>query len=231
MLYVVATPIGNLDDFSPRGVQALRDAEIIACEDTRRTRILLTHFDIPKPRYMVSYRQGNEDPSGRKLLSWLREGRTIALCSDSGYPGISDPGYRLVHSVVEEGLELDVIPGASAPPLALLLSGFSTSSYTFKGYSPRKPGKARKFFEMDAEQPHTLIFFESPYRLGKMLAFAREAFGNRQAAVCFELTKTFQRVWRGTLDELIEQTAQSGKIKGEITVVIEGRGREKQEAS
>ena len=224
MLYLVATPIGNLEDFSPRGVRVLREAEIIACEDTRRTRKLLAHFGIPRPAVLLSYREGNEMRVGGRILGWLREGRTVALCSDSGYPGISDPGYRLVAAAVEEGLEMDVIPGPSAVPVALLLSGLPTAGYVFKGYPPRKPGKLRACFEQDAQTPHTMILFESPFRLAKMLAAAREVLGDRRAAVCFELTKAFQHVWRGGLSELAERAAAE-PVKGEVTVVIEGRTR------
>ncbi len=221
MLYVVATPIGNLDDMSRRGVDALKAADIIACEDTRRTRILMQHFDISRPAEVVSYREGNEERAGQRILRALEAGQTVALCSDGGMPGISDPGYRLVKLAVEHDLELQVIPGASAVHVALVMSGLSTSSYTFKGFPPRKAGALRRFFETERNLPHTLVLFESPFRVGKCLAAAHEVLGDRQAAVSIELTKKFERVSRGYLADLAEEFAD-GKVKGEVTIVIAG---------
>jgi 16S rRNA (cytidine1402-2'-O)-methyltransferase len=221
MLVVVATPVGNLEDMAPRALRALREADAIACEDTRRTRILLDHFAIPRPRIMFSYRQGIEERAGGGVLALLREGRSVALCSDGGYPGLSDPGYRLVAAAIEAGCEVDVIPGASAIPLALLLSGLPTSSYTFKGYPPRRPGPRARFFEDEREQPHTLVVFESPHRVADTLAVARVALGDRRAAVCIELTKKFQRVSRGHLGQLAGEFTGK-RVRGEVTVVIAG---------
>lgn len=221
MLYIVATPIGNLDDISPRALQALKDAEVIACEDTRRTRILLSHYGIPRPSFFISYRQGAEQKTGEYLMRFLEEGRKVALCSDGGYPGISDPGYRLISMATERGVELQVIPGASAVDVALLISGLSTSSYTFKGFPPRRPGVLRRFFAEEKNLPHTLIIFESPFRIGATLAAALEVLGDRRAAVCIELTKKFERVMRGFLKDLHLQFA-GAKIKGEVTIVIAG---------
>ena len=221
MLYIVATPIGNLDDMSRRGVEALQNADVIACEDTRRTRILLQHFNIPRPSELLSYREGNEQRAGQRLVQALESGRSVALCSDGGMPGISDPGYRLVALAVERDLELQVIPGASAVPVALVVSGLSTSSYTFKGFPPRKAGALHRFFEAERDQPHTLVLFESPYRVGKCLTAAHEALGDRQAAVCIELTKKFERVSRGYLSDLAAQFGDA-KVKGEVSIVIAG---------
>jgi 16S rRNA (cytidine1402-2'-O)-methyltransferase len=220
MLYVVATPIGNLGDLTPRAREALQAAEVIACEDTRRTWGLLSACGIPRPE-LVSYRQGNEARAGERLIQALQAGRAVALCSDGGYPGISDPGYRLVRRVVQEGLPIQVLPGASAVDIALIASGLSTSSYTFKGFPPRKAGALLRFFADEREQPHTLICFESPFRVGACLQAAREALGDREAAVCIELTKQFERVERGYLSELLPRFA--GKpVKGEVTLVIAG---------
>ena len=146
MLHVVATPIGNLADLSPRALAALRGAAAIACEDTRRTWQLLTHFEIPRPAEMFSYRQGNEERVTEKVLSLLSEGKDVALCSDGGYPGISDPGYRLIRACAKAGIPYDVVPGASAVEVALLMSGLSTSSFTFRGFPPRGPGALRNWF-------------------------------------------------------------------------------------
>ena len=220
MLHVVATPIGNLADLSPRALDALKTADLIACEDTRRTWGLLSAFNIPRPE-MVSYRQGNEERAGDHILQALNAGRTVALCSDGGYPGISDPGYRLIRRAAQEKVAFDVLPGASAVDLALLFSGLSTSSFTFKGFPPRRPGALRRFFEEEKTLPHTLICFESPFRIAPSLKAALEVLGDREAAVCIELTKAHERVVRGFLSELIPQF--DGKaVKGEVAFVIAG---------
>lgn len=220
MLHVVATPIGNLQDLSPRALEALKSADLIACEDTRRTWGLLSAFNIPRPE-MISYRQGNEERTGDAILQAVNSGRNVALCSDGGYPGISDPGYRLLRRAAKENVAFDVIPGASAVDLALLTSGLSTSSYTFKGFPPRKPGALRRFFEEEKELPHTLICFESPFRVAASLKVALEVLGNREAAVCIELTKAHERIHRGYLSELIPLF--DGKaVKGEVAYVIAG---------
>ena len=220
MLFLIATPIGNLDDMSSRAVEALRGADGIACEDTRRTRALLSHFGIPKPAHMVSYREGNEQRAGRKLLDLLEQGLTVALCTDSGSPGISDPGYRLVREAVARGIEVEAVPGPSAVIAALTVSGLPTSSFTFKSYPPRKPGPLKRFFEAERDLPHTLVLFESPFRVAKTLAAALDVLGNREAAVCLELTKKFERVVRGPLADLA--SSFDGAVKGEVTIVIAG---------
>ncbi len=221
MLRMVATPIGNLEDIGARALRTLREADALACEDTRRTRKLLNHYGIPMPRLVLSYREGAEERAGKRLLDWLEQGLNVALCSDGGYPGISDPGYRLARALLERGADFEVIPGPSAAPVALLLSGLPTSSYTFKGFPPRKPGPLRRFFEEERDRPHTLICFESPFRIGKTLAAAHEALGNRDAAVCIELTKKFERAHRGGLRDLAERFADE-PVKGEVTLVVAG---------
>ena len=220
MLRVVATPIGNLGDLSPRAEAALRGASLIACEDTRRTLALLTHFGIPRPE-MVSYRQGNEERVEAAILAALSAGREVALCSDGGYPGISDPGYRLLKACAEAGLEYDVVPGACAVDVALLMSALPTSSYTFRGFPPRGPGALRNWFAEDAGKEHTLVLYESPYRVAATLAAAYDALGDRLAAVCIELTKLHQRVRRGYLADLAEEF-KGAKVKGEVAIVIAG---------
>ena len=220
MLHVIATPIGNLGDLSPRAQEAFRAAALIACEDTRRTWQLLTHFGIPRPE-MVSYRQGNEERLTARILDAVKAGAEVALCSDGGYPGISDPGYRLIRACAQAGLPYDVIPGASAVNVALLMSGLSTSSFTFRGFPPRGPGALRNWFAEDAASEHTLVLYESPYRVGATLAAALEVLGDREAAVCAELTKLHERVSRGYLSDLVKEYA-GAKVKGEVALVIAG---------
>lgn len=226
MLYLVATPIGNLGDLSPRALEVLRSVPVIACEDTRHTWQLLSHFEIPRPGRMISYREGNEEFAGEQILKELRAGRDVALCSDAGYPGISDPGFRLVRTIAGENLPVTCLPGASAVLSALVLSGLPTSSWTFLGFPPRKPGALHRFFADERLSPHTLVLYESPYRVCKTLAAAAEALGGtRPAAICAELTKLHERVDRGTLADL-SQKYPSPDIKGEYVIVIAGCPRE-----
>jgi len=220
MLHAIATPIGNLGDLSPRALEAFRQAAVIACEDTRRTWQLLSHFEIPRPE-MLSYRQGNEERITERILEYLRDGKEVVLCSDGGYPAISDPGYRLLRACAGAGVPYDVIPGASAVNVALLMSGLSTSSFTFRGFPPRGPGALRNWFAEDADKEHTLICYESPFRIGATLQAALEVLGDREAAVCIELTKLHERVSRGYLSELVKEYADA-KVKGEVALVIAG---------
>lgn len=221
MLHVVATPIGNLGDLSPRAIEALKGAAAIACEDTRRTWQLLSHFEIPRPQEMFSYRQGNEERVTEKVLALLAEGREVALCSDGGYPAVSDPGYRLIRACAQANVPYEVIPGASAVEVALLMSGLSTSSFTFRGFPPRGPGALRNWFAEDRDKEHTLICYESPFRIGATLAAALDALGDREAAVCIELTKMHERVSRGYLSDLAKEY-EGAKVKGEVALVIAG---------
>ena len=220
MLHIVATPIGNLADLTPRALEAFKTASLIACEDTRRTWQLLTHFGIPRPE-MISYRQGNEERIAERVISAIESGREVVLCSDGGYPGISDPGYRLVRECAARNVPYDVIPGASAVNVALLMSGLSTSSFTFRGFPPRGPGAIRNWFAEDKDKEHTLICFESPFRVGATREAAAEVLGDREAAVCIELTKMHERVSRGYLADLAKEFA-GAKVKGEVAIVIAG---------
>ena len=170
---------------------------------------------------MFSYRQGNEERVTERVTALLRSGVDVALCSDGGYPGISDPGFRLIRTCAKEGLEYEVVPGACAVEVALLASGLSTSSYTFRGFPPRGPGALRNWFAEDADREHTLICYESPYRVGATLEAALEVLGDREAAVCIELTKIHERVCRGYLSDLAKEFADV-KVKGEVALVIAG---------
>ena len=224
MLHLVATPIGNLGDLSPRALETLRAVPVVAAEDTRHTWQLLSHFGIPRPARMISYRERAEERAGAQILECLRAGQDVALCTDAGYPGISDPGFRLVRDAVAEGLPVTVLPGPSAADVALLLSGLPTSSWTFLGFPPRKPGALRRLFEAEARSPHTLVLYESPFRIGRTLAAAAEVLGPRPAAVCLELTKLHERVERGTLPELAARFAD-GPARGEAVLVVGGLAR------
>jgi 16S rRNA (cytidine1402-2'-O)-methyltransferase len=221
-LTIIATPIGNLEDITLRALRVLGEVDALACEDTRRTRRLLEHHGIQRPARIFSYHEHNESRVAARIVSLLQEGLRVGLCSNAGYPGISDPGYPAVAAAVEAGFEIEVLPGASAVPLALLASGLPTSSYTFRGFPPRKSGRCRAFLEQDAALPHTQIFYESPYRLGKFLEAAHEVLGDRRAAVCLELTKRFERIHRGWLSELAARFTGGKPERGEATVVIAG---------
>lgn len=220
-LYLVATPIGNLEDVTLRAVRVLGEVTVLACEDTRHTGILLQRHGIRRPDVVFSHHEHNERRAAEQILAHLNAGRNVAVCSNAGYPGISDPGYCAIAQASAAGHRIEVVPGASAVPVALLASGLPLASYTFKGFPPRKSGRRRAYLDQERDLPHTLVFYESPFRLGRLLAEAYAAYGDRRAAVCLELTKQFERVHRGWLSELVPQFAE-GRVKGEAVVVIAG---------
>ncbi len=220
MLYLVATPIGNLGDITIRALEVLRSVDLIASEDTRKTSILLNHFDIHKPQ--KSYHAFNEKKVVPKLLKRLQDGESIAVVTSAGTPAISDPGYSLVKAALEHDVPVTAIPGPSAVVTALILSGLPAHSFTYKGFPPRKKGARRRFLEMDADMPHTLIFYESPYRIQSFLEDAMNVLGDRPAAVANDLTKKFEKIMRGKLSEILE-TLHKETPRGEYTVVIEGK--------
>ena len=220
-LYIIATPIGNLSDVSPRVIETIKSLDALACEDTRHTGNLLHLLGIERPPLVFSNHEFNEKQTAARIVGLLNDGKKVGICSDAGYPLISDPGYPAVRAAIEAGHTIVPIPGASAVPLALIISGLPTSSYTFKGFAPRKPGARRTFLEMEKEMPHTLVFYESPFRIGKLLEEAAEVYGNRQAAVCLELTKQFERCDRAPLVELAA-AYKDKKVKGEAVIVIAG---------
>jgi len=224
MLYLVATPIGNLADISLRALETLRGADYVASEDTRKTGRLLKHFDIKKPQ--ISFHEHNEKRVCRRIIGLLEQGETIALVTNAGTPGISDPGFTLVRSAIEAGIEVTMIPGASAFVMAVVLSGLAVHSFTFRGYPPRTKGKRRRFLGVDKDSPYTLIYYESPYRLRVFLEDALEVFGDRQASIAKELTKMFESVRRGQLSQLLAELEE--KPKGEYVVVIEGNQENRQ---
>ncbi|HVU70117.1 MAG TPA: 16S rRNA (cytidine(1402)-2'-O)-methyltransferase [Ktedonobacteraceae bacterium] len=224
MLYLVATPIGNLQDITLRALTTLREVDYVASEDTRKTGMLLKHFEISKPQ--IAFHEHNEDQAGRRIEDLLRQGNSVALVTDAGTPGIADPGFTLVRRAIQAGLAVTMIPGPTAFVMALVLSGLPVHSFTFRGFPPRKPGARRRFLEIDQHAPHTLIFYESPYRIEAFLRDALAVFGDREAALASELTKMFESVRRGTLTSLLEAASQ-GKLKGEYIIVIAGKDARK----
>jgi 16S rRNA (cytidine1402-2'-O)-methyltransferase len=224
MLNLISTPIGNLGDISQRALDALSDADLVICEDTRKTGFLLKHFEITKP--MLTFRVDNEKRTLPRILRILEEGKNVVLVTDSGTPGISDPGFLVVRAALANGIEVNAVPGPSAFVMALTLSGLPTTSFTFRGFPPHKSGPRRRFFEVDALSPHTLIFYESPYRLHVSMQDALTVFGDRRAACANDLTKKFEQVKRGTLSVLLE-FYKSEPPRGEYTLVIEGYPKER----
>ncbi|MCC6445789.1 MAG: 16S rRNA (cytidine(1402)-2'-O)-methyltransferase [Armatimonadetes bacterium] len=220
MLYIVSTPIGNLGDITLRALETLKSADLIASEDTRKTGILLKHFEIKKPQ--ASFHEHNESQAVGRLIVLLEQGKTVALVTEAGTPGISDPGFTLVRQAIRSGVPVTAIPGPTALVMALVLSGLPVHSFTFRGFPPHKPGPRRKFLRVDEASPHTLIFYESPYRLKAFLKDALEIYGDREAAVANDLTKLFESVDRGPLSELLGQLEGSDP-RGEYTVVIAGK--------
>ncbi len=230
-LRIVATPIGNLADLSPRAREALVAADLIACEDTRRTGRLLQSLaagrggSAERPPLMPLH-DHNEDRQIGRVLERLEQGDAVTLVSDAGTPLVSDPGYRLVRAALERNLPVEALPGPSAILAALVVSGLPPYPFTFLGFPPPKQGKRRRFFEAHAELPHTVVLFESPRRAAASLADAAAVFGpERNAALARELTKLHEEVLRGSLEEIAAQAAESGKLRGEVTIVVGRRGR------
>jgi 16S rRNA (cytidine1402-2'-O)-methyltransferase len=218
MLALVATPIGNLGDISARALETLREADLIACEDTRVTGNLLSKFEIRRPT--LPYHDHNAETMRPKLIERLLQGETVALVSDAGMPLISDPGHKLVRAATEAGIGVTVIPGPSAPLAALVLSGLPSDRFLFAGFLPVKDGARRETLQELKMAPATLLFFETGPRLADSLATCADVLGDRPAAVARELTKLYEEVRRDTLGALARHYAESGAPKGEIVVVI-----------
>jgi len=195
MLYIVSTPIGNLGDITHRAVEVLKSADLIACEDTRRTRVLCDHYGITAP--LTSYYAYNQKVKGERLIAALKEGKQVALVSDSGTPGISDPGARLIRQAFDAGIEVVVVPGPTALVAALSLSGLPTHRFVFEGFLPVKSGARRRRLEALKSFEGTVVLYESPHRLAKTVDDILHVLGNRPLAVARELTKKFEEVWRG----------------------------------
>ena len=222
MLTLVPTPIGNLSDITLRALEALKQADIIVCEDTRQTLKLLQHYAITKP--LFSYHDHSSAEKTAVLVALLREGKHLALVSDGGTPLVSDPGFQIVHAVLAEGLPLEVLPGPSAITTALVSSGLPTDSFSFLGFLSNKGQRRKHELQALEGREETLIFFESPFRVLKSLQDMLEVFGDREAAVARELTKKFEEVLRGNLSKLIQDMTQKPR-KGEMVVLVAGKNR------
>jgi 16S rRNA (cytidine1402-2'-O)-methyltransferase len=222
MMSIVPTPIGNLGDMTLRALEVLKKADIIVCEDTRQTQKLLFHYAITKP--LLSYHDHSSEQKTASLVALLKEGKHLALVSDGGMPLVSDPGFQIVHAVLAEGLALEVLPGPSAVTTALVLSGLPTDSFSFIGFLSNKGERRRHELQALAQREETLMFFESPFRIVKMLQDALAAFGDREAAVAREISKKFEEVLRGNLSQLILDMTQKPR-KGEMVVLVSGKDR------
>jgi 16S rRNA (cytidine1402-2'-O)-methyltransferase len=222
ILSIVGTPIGNLDDLSPRAARTLARADVIACEDTRVTRVLLQRVTEERTRArLVAVHARNEQQKVPALVREIAAGARVALVTDAGMPGLSDPGHKLVEACVDAGLRIEVIPGASAVPAALVASGLPTARFVFDGFLPRtRAARVRRLHDLASEE-RTIVLFESPHRLAGSLADMAEVLGARRAAIARELTKLHEEVIRGLLPELAERIGEEG-VRGEVTVVIEG---------
>lgn len=219
MLYVVATPIGNLGDITLRALEVLRSVDVVAAEDTRHSGLLLKHFEIKKP--FVSYHEHNEAARTAELVERLARGENVALITDAGIPGLSDPGLRLVRECVNRELPFTIVPGPSSILTALVGSGFSTERFSFRGFLPVKSGKRERELRIAAEREETTLFFESPYRLVKTLQACSAIMPNRQLCIARELTKKFEEFRRGNAGELLAHY-EAHSAKGEIVLVVSG---------
>jgi len=227
MLYIVSTPIGNREDITLRALRILKEVDLIAAEDTRHTSFLLRHFGIHTP--LTSYFEGNEFKKKEFILSKLKQGHRIALVSDAGTPGISDPGFRLIQTAIEDEIPIVPIPGPSAVITALSVSGLPTDAFIFRGFLPHKMKKRRDLLKELEDVRETLIFYESPHRISETLKDIYEVLGDREIVLTRELTKIYEEVLRGKVSDIQSQIGER-KLKGEITLVISGKTRKKPDA-
>lgn len=221
-LYIVPTPIGNMEDITIRALNILKESDVVFSEDTRVTNQLLKHFDIKKR--LISSHLYNENNNQDKEINYLKEGKTVALVSDRGTPLISDPGYILVKNAIENGYNVVCLPGATALIPALVMSGLGEGPFTFYGFLNSKESKRKKELEELKENKFTIIFYEAPHRITKTLENIKEIFGNRKASIAREISKKYEEILRGTIEDLIQA---SENIKGEIVLIIEGNHEEK----
>lgn len=228
-LFVVSTPIGNLEDITLRAVSVLKDCDVIACEDTRTTKKLLARYGIETR--LTSYHEHNEVEKSQTLLEELKEGKDVALVSDAGTPSVSDPGWRLVNLSIENNIEVIPLPGPSAVLSALVVSGLPTDSFLFIGFFPKTVGKKKELLKDVERYPYTLVFYESARRLSRTLSLMLEILGDRNICVAREMTKLYEEVLRGSLSEVISVLSERENLKGEVTVVVEGSRDGHSEAS
>lgn len=227
-LYIVATPIGNLEDITSRALRTLREVALIAAEDTRHTRKLLSHFDIHTP--MTSFFKGNEREKAAHIVAQMIEGKDVALVSDAGTPCISDPGYPLLAAAIEAGVKTVPIPGPSALSAALSAAGLPTDRFTFIGFLPDKPGKRKRALEELKEVDHTIAFYVSPWKAPATMRDCLDVFGDRRACVAREITKIHEEFLRGTLSDLSAKF-EAHPPKGEMVLILEGEGHNKKGGS
>lgn len=219
-LYLVPTPIGNLKDITLRALEILREVDVIAAEDTRQTLKLLNHFEIKKS--LISYHKFNEQNKSDAIINLLMDGKNVAVVSDAGTPGISDPGSVIVERCIKENIHFEVLPGATAITTALVYSGLDTTKFLFRGFLPRENKERKNIVKDLLQSQETLIFYEAPHRLIDTLSFLLETFGDRKIAVCRELTKIYEEIYRGTLNESVEYFLKN-KPRGEFVLVLEGK--------
>lgn len=222
-IYLVPTPIGNLGDITLRALEVLKSVDLVAAEDTRQSLKLLNHFNIKKP--LVSYHKHNEQSKSLELIEKVKMGENIAIVSDAGTPGISDPGSVIVEKCILEGVDFEVLPGATAFTTALIYSGLDTSKFIFNGFFPKENKEKKLLIEYIKDKVETIIFYESPYRIIDTLVFLRNNLGNRKVSVCRELTKLHEEIYRGTLEETINYFKEK-KPKGEFVLVLQGKSLE-----
>lgn len=215
-LYIIATPIGNLSDITFRAVETLKSVDLIICEDTRVTKILLDHYQISKPLFVINAQ--NESRKIPEVIEKIKAGLNCAFVSDAGTPSISDPGTRVVNAAIKDGIKVIGIPGPSAVTLALSISGLPTDAFVFEGFLPQKKGRQSKLKEL-AKEERTIVLYESTYRIEKLMNELNEHFPDRQIAVCRELTKKFEEVWRGTPSEILSDFDKK-VTKGEFVVIL-----------
>lgn len=219
-LFIVATPLGNLEDMTFRAVRVLREADLIAAEDTRHSRKLLSHYAIDTPT--TPCHEHNETRQAQKLISLMKQGQDIALVTDAGTPCISDPGYRLVKAAAEQGIPVTPIPGCSAAIAGLSASGLPSDRFLFVGFPPKKQQQQQKALQALADEPATLIFYESPRRITKLIQALQTALGDRPACLARELTKQYEEFIRGTFSQILNQLEQKETIKGECSLFVQG---------
>ncbi|MEO0100259.1 MAG: 16S rRNA (cytidine(1402)-2'-O)-methyltransferase [candidate division WOR-3 bacterium] len=221
-LYIVATPIGNLSDITLRALAVLKESDLIVCEDTRRTLILLNHYQIKNKR-LLSYHDHNKRERTPEIVSFLKRGKKVSLVSDSGTPGISDPGFYLIRECVREGIRVIPLPGPSAIITALVVSGLPCDRFVYEGFLSHREGKKRKRLLALKDEERTMVFYEAPTRLLKTLKAMAEIFGERECVIARELTKKFEEILRGKISEIIQVLESREKIKGEIVIVLAGK--------